>query len=152
MTAPAAEDVSHDGRAAAVEYTQHRETGAQWCGASLDEVRTNLLATGYPADRIHYAQGRVEETIPATLPGNLALLRLDTDWYESTRHEMRHLFPLLHVDGILIVDDYGHWRGARKAVDEYFGNHPPFLHRIDYTGRLVASAGRWFKENAGRSS
>ncbi len=57
---------------------------------------------------------------PGTVPDELALLRLDTDWYESTRHELEHLYPRLNPGGVLIIDDYGHWEGARRAVDEYF--------------------------------
>jgi O-methyltransferase len=107
--------------------------------ASLDEVRGNVRSTGYPADRIAFVRGKVEDTIPGTVPEQISLLRLDTDWYESTRHELRHLYPRLTRGGVLIIDDYGHWMGARKAVDEYFAAHPPapLLHRIDYTGRAA---------------
>jgi O-methyltransferase len=106
---------------------------------SEDGVRQTLLATGYPADKLHFVRGPVEETIPAELPGELALLRLDTDWYESTRHELEHLYPLLGDGGVLIIDDYGHWEGARRAVDEYFARQarPLLLNRIDYTGRVA---------------
>lgn len=102
-------------------------------------VRSLLLSTGYPPDRIHFVRGPVEQTIPGTVPDELALLRLDTDWYESTRHELRYLFPRLTDGGVLIIDDYGHWKGARRAVDEYFGSeHPQLLFsRIDYTGRIA---------------
>jgi hypothetical protein len=85
-------------------------------------------------------KGPVEATLPSQAPTEpIALLRLDTDWYESTRHELVHLFPSLVEGGILMVDDYGHWAGARKAVDEYLaGLDRHFLmHRIDYTGRLI---------------
>jgi hypothetical protein len=104
-----------------------------------DAVRELLTDTGYPADRLHFVRGPVEETLPETVPERIALLRLDTDWYESTRQELRYLFPLLEPGGVLIIDDYGHWRGARRAVDEYFGaEHPPvLLSRIDYTGRIA---------------
>jgi O-methyltransferase len=104
-----------------------------------DQVRATLLATGYPEERLHFVRGPVEETIPDAVPDRLALLRLDTDWYESTRHELQHLFPLLTRGGVLIVDDYGHWEGARRAVDEYFSTeHPPLLlNRIDYTARIA---------------
>jgi hypothetical protein len=80
----------------------------------------------------------VEDTIPANLPGEIAILRLDTDWYESTKHEMEHLFPLLVRGGVLIIDDYGHWQGARKAIDEYLTENSItiLLNRIDYTGRI----------------
>ncbi|HYW73193.1 MAG TPA: TylF/MycF/NovP-related O-methyltransferase, partial [Pyrinomonadaceae bacterium] len=78
------------------------------------------------------------ETIPAQAPDQIALLRLDTDWYQSTRHELTHLFPRLAPGGVLIIDDYGHWQGARRAVDEYFETNSVriLLHRIDYTGRI----------------
>ena len=104
-------------------------------------VRETLLATGYPADRLHFVAGAVEETLPDRAPAELALLRLDTDWYESTRHELAHLYPRLVAGGVLIVDDYGHWEGARRAVDEYFAERPaPLLARIDYTGRIAVKA------------
>ncbi|MGZ5237390.1 MAG: TylF/MycF/NovP-related O-methyltransferase, partial [Caldimonas sp.] len=89
--------------------------------------------------RIHFVQGKVEETIPGSLPARIALLRLDTDWYESTRHELRHLYPLLSRLGVLVIDDYGYWQGARQAVDEYFAaqSEPVYLHRVDNTARLL---------------
>jgi len=93
-----------------------------------------------PADRFVFVKGKVEETIPATMPpGPVSILRLDTDWYESTRHELVHLYPRLVEGGVLIIDDYGHWEGARRAVDEYFADNPPRpqLDRIDYTGRIA---------------
>jgi O-methyltransferase len=104
-----------------------------------DQVRETLLATGYPAERLHLIRGPVEQTLPEQAPpGELALLRLDTDWYESTRHEMEHLYPLLRPAGVLIVDDYGHFEGAKRAVDEHFAAHGSLLlNRIDYTGRVA---------------
>ena len=86
-----------------------------------------------------FVQGPVEETLPKTAPDRLALLRLDTDWYESTRHELVHLYPRLVDGGVLIVDDYGHWEGCRRAVDEYFAAEadPVLLSRVDYTARIA---------------
>ena len=105
--------------------------------ATLDEVAApTCAATGYPAERLHFVEGKVEDTIPEQAPERIALLRLDTDWYESTRHELEHLYPRLSPGGVLIIDDYGHWEGARQAVDEYFKGEV-YLHRIDYTGRLA---------------
>src|SRR5581483_6745934 len=102
-----------------------------------DLVREVLGATGYPPERLHFVKGRVEDTLPAAAPPAVALLRLDTDWYESTKHELEHLYPRLATGGVLIVDDYGHWDGCRLAVDEYFTTAPPLLlQRIDYTGRI----------------
>lgn len=107
--------------------------------APINEVRRNMAATNYPADRIHLVPGKVEDTLPQQAPERIAVLRLDTDWYSSTRHELVHLFPRLSPGGVLIIDDYGTWEGAKKAVDEYFEEikHPIFLHRIDFTGRLA---------------
>jgi hypothetical protein len=82
-------------------------------------------------------KGKVEDTIPGNIPTSISLLRLDTDWYESTKHELKHLYPILVNKGVLIIDDYGAWEGARKATDEYFAGQQILLNRIDYTGRLV---------------
>lgn len=102
-----------------------------------DAVREMLTSTGYPCERLRFVRGDVLTTLPAQVPAELALLRLDTDWYESTRHELEHLYPRLVSGGVLIIDDYGHWEGARRAVDEYFECRPLLLNRIDYTGRIA---------------
>ena len=83
-------------------------------------------------------QGKVETTLPANAQPRISILRLDTDWFESTQHELIHLYPRLAVGGVLIIDDYGHWQGARQAVDEYFSKHKisMMLNRTDYTGRI----------------
>lgn len=139
MSEPTAADASHRGESAAAQLARTKRGQGVWCEAGLDDVRANLLSIGYPRERIHFVEGKVEDTIPATLPGTTALLRLDTDWYESTRHELVHLYPLLSRHGVLVIDDYGHWQGARKAVDEFFASRaePAFLHRVDYTARLL---------------
>jgi O-methyltransferase len=109
-----------------------------WCLAPIEEVEENMKRTGYPREKIELVKGKVEDSIPGTLPGVIALLRLDTDWYESTHHELVHLFPLLEKKGVLIIDDYGAWQGAKKASDEYFAaKGPVYLNRIDFTGRLL---------------
>jgi len=81
----------------------------------------------------------VESTTPGRAPKEIALLRLDTDYYESTRHELEHSYPRLSPGGILIIDGYGHFMGAKKAVNEYFNQHPEpiFFHRIDYAARIA---------------
>jgi hypothetical protein len=85
----------------------------------------------------------VEDTLPAEAPEKLAILRLDTDWYSSTKHELETLYPRLAEGGVLIVDDYGHYEGARRAVDEYFAEtgQRVLLSRIDYTGRIAVKQG-----------
>jgi hypothetical protein len=106
-------------------------------GRYLPRVRENMQSTGYPPELVTYVCGMVEETIPETMPAAIALLRLDTDWYSSVAHELEHLYPLVSPAGVLIVDDYGHFQGARKAVDEYFAHSPILLTRVDYTGRMA---------------
>ncbi len=111
-----------------------------WCYSSFDEVKSNLTLSGLPEENIIMIKGKVEDTIPSQVPTEkIALLRLDTDWYESTKHELEHLYPMLVKDGLLIIDDYGHWQGCRKAVDEYMSKNdlPILLCRIDNTGRIA---------------
>lgn len=110
-----------------------------WCYSSVDEVKRNLLSTQYLPENLIFIKGKVEDTLNDHLPGRLALLRLDTDWYESTKKELGCLYPLLNQRGILIIDDFGHWEGAKKAVIEYFETNKmhPLLHRIDNTGRIM---------------
>ena len=128
------------------EWHRQEEAGTlgEWGVASLAEVRGNLLSTGYPAERLIFVQGMVETTVPGNTPANLALLRLDTDWYESTRVALQHLYPKLAEGGVLIIDDYGHYRGQRQAVDEYFAEigEKPLLHRIDYSCRVMVKRSR----------
>jgi hypothetical protein len=141
MVAPTERDVSFAGEVAGeiFQQTKTSEDASDWCYAPLEEVRRNVFDTGYPSARLHFVQGKVEETIPGEAPGTIALLRLDTDWYESTRHELVHLFPRVSPFGIVIIDDYGCWQGAKEAVDEYIAeNHLRiFLSRIDSTARLA---------------
>ena len=139
MSAPGEHDRRARDAAAAAELLATSGKDAKvWAYSPLDEVRENLQSTGYPMERVNFVQGKVEETIPGGAPAKIALLRLDTDWYESTRHELEHLFPRLALGGVLIIDDYGAWEGARRAVDEYFTTHgvTMLLNRIDETGRM----------------
>lgn len=139
MSAPTQQDVSLEGESAAdLLSTSAKESSMTWAYGPIDEVKRNLLSTGYPAERMSFIRGKVEETIPQYAPDRIALLRLDTDWYESTYHELLHLYPRLSLGGVLIIDDYGHWAGAREAVDKYFAEHrlQLLLNRIDYTARI----------------
>jgi hypothetical protein len=115
-----------------------------WACASIDDVRANMAATNYPAGRIKFIEGRVEDTIPSEAPDEISVLRLDTDWYESTKHALVHLYPKISIGGVLIIDDYGYWEGARKAVDEYINENGLviYLHRIDDTGRIAVKIGQ----------
>ncbi len=137
MPEPTAKDIDYSGKQAS-EVLQ--EDSGYRCGdAPLERVKELLYGTDYPRERIHFIRGKVEETLPASAPDSISLLRLDTDWYTSTKHELAHLFPRLSKGGVIILDDYGHWRGSREACDEYFTRNriPILLNRIDYTGRIA---------------
>lgn len=122
------------------EETKTSDTTSDWCYAGIEEVRANLASTGYPAAKIRYIQGPVEETLadPANIPDKIALLRLDTDWYESTRAELEALFDRVVPGGVVILDDYGEWAGVKQATDEYFAKIGAsyLLNRIDRAGRI----------------
>jgi O-methyltransferase len=133
MPAPGDRDRDYAGR----EVAGHEASMLGEAGLSLADVQAAMRSTGYPAEQVRYVAGRVEETIPETAPAEIALLRLDTDWYASTRHELEHLYPRLVSGGVLIIDDYGHYAGARQAVDEYFAGRPILLARVDYTARMA---------------
>lgn len=138
MVEPAEVDVDSNGIHAINEMRQKKKTSnfTDWCYADITDVTANLSTTGYPKELLKFIKGDVLETIPKQSPEHIAILRLDTDWYESTNHEMRHLYPRLSSSGVLIVDDYGTWLGSKKAVDEYFAGKNTFLHRVDHTAVL----------------
>lgn len=140
MSEPTEKDANLLGKGAQQLLNESQKTteDIMWCYAPIEDVKKNIESTGYPEQKVNYVKGKVEDTIPQTMPGEIALLRLDTDWYESTYHELTHLFPKLVKGGVIIIDDYGHWQGAREAVDQYFkeNNIHLLLNRIDYTGRI----------------
>jgi O-methyltransferase len=127
MPEPTDRDRRNDGRTAADLLERSGRTAKIWAVASLDDVRAGMADTGYPAERVHFHPGRVEDTIPAAAPEQIAILRLDTDWYESTLHELEHLYDRVPSGGVIVLDDYGFWRGARDAVDEFLARTQPRL-------------------------
>lgn len=110
-----------------------------WIKVSIGDVSQNLLTTGYPRDRMAFIKGMVEDTLPFIRDETwkAAIVRLDTDWEASTRVELALLWPKLSTGGIMIIDDYGHWRGARVATDAFFADEPVMMHRVDYSCRTV---------------
>jgi len=142
MTPPTVEDLETLTGNRAIDLlnsTQVDDGNNVWCVASITDVKSNLRETGYPPELLKFIKGDVGATLYQESPKSIALLRLDTDWYESTAIELEVLYPLLSQGGVCIIDDYGHWAGAKKAVVEYFAKNPPspLLSRIDYTGRLL---------------
>lgn len=113
-----------------------------WAVATLEDVQQGFERTSYPTDRVHFVKGPVEETVPARAPDQIAILRLDTDWYESTKHELKHLYHRLAPGGVLIIDDYGTWQGAKDAVDEFLAEtDEPLLTLRAGTGRIAVKPG-----------
>ena len=140
MTEPDDIDIDFDGIAAKSVWTQARSRGEMiGYGGSVEQVKANLRLSGYPEQQMHFIAGDVMQTIPAQVPSRIAVLRLDTDWYKSTLHELQHLYDLIVPHGILIIDDYGWCRGARKATDEFFRGRlfKPMMHRIDQGPRIM---------------
>lgn len=138
MTPPTSVDIDLGGHAAQDYIDQFGDEG-RWCYADLDDVRRTFSSYGFDDHEVRLVKGDVLETLKATtLPERIAILRLDTDWYESTKLELEMLYPRLVRGGILIIDDYGHWEGSRQAVDEYFAKYPPLLlQRVSYAVRMA---------------
>lgn len=134
-------DVGYNGDDAYSTWTlRNKETYNTWSYASLEDVQKNMSCSNYPSNKLHFIVGDVLETIPKSKIDKISLLRLDTDWYESTKIEMEVFYPKLLDKGVLIVDDYGDWLGSQKAVDEYFSDvlsNSPFLYRIDRGARML---------------
>jgi O-methyltransferase len=120
------------------ESLQREGGGSEWVRATVDDVKANVDRTGYPPNKLHYVKGMVEDTIPAQAPSQIALLRLDTDFYASTKHELEHLYPRVVPGGVVIIDDYGAFQGCKQAVDEYIKENglKVLLSRIDEHVRM----------------
>jgi hypothetical protein len=121
MPPPGERDIRRSDERSAEELMaeEARERSLVWAVATLEDVQDGFAQIPYPSERIHFVKGRVEDTIPSQAPERISILRLDTDWYDSTRHELEHLYPRLSPGGVLLLDDYGYWEGAREAVDEF---------------------------------
>jgi hypothetical protein len=93
-----------------------------WCYSPLDYVRNKLNSTGYPENNLHYIVGNVMETLKdkTKIPEKIAILRLDTDWYESSKYELEQMYDNVVIGGVIIFDDYYHWDGQRRATDDFF--------------------------------
>jgi O-methyltransferase len=138
MAEPSSCDVNYNNKSAKKMFDEHKEKKIGFAMCSLEEVRKNIIKNTN-VDNILLIKGKVETTlkIKKNLPKKISILRLDTDFYESTKIELEILFPKLVKGGVLIIDDYGFWKGSKKAVDEYFGNYRQFLHYIDHSCRLL---------------
>ncbi|QHY95829.1 Demethyldecarbamoylnovobiocin O-methyltransferase [Streptomyces sp. S4.7] len=119
MPPPTAEDLRRDGKSAEDLLAAQGRDRPIWAVASLEDVQAGFGDVPYPGERVNYVQGLVEDTVPQQAPEQISILRLDTDWYASTKHELEFLYPRLVSGGVLLIDDYGYWQGSRQAVDEF---------------------------------
>ncbi|MEB3178124.1 MAG: TylF/MycF/NovP-related O-methyltransferase [Nostocaceae cyanobacterium] len=135
MPTPTEFDVDKYGRSG-FEMMEQYGDDIGWCYALLEDVKTAFWSHNFDFE-INFVPGDVLETLKTTKPETISVLRLDTDWYESTAFEFQQLYPRLSTRGVLIIDDYGCWAGSRKATDDYFREVPaPMLTRIDKEVRL----------------
>ena len=135
-------DIKKDNTKASIKYEKLKKNNSNqinWNFASKEEVIENLNNNVKDTSNIDLIKGKVEETLQLSknIPQKISVLRLDTDFYESTKIELEVLYAKLSVGGVLIIDDYGSWKGSRKAVDEFFHNKKIWLHYIDHDGRLL---------------
>lgn len=141
MSEPGDHDIDLKNKSAKLTKNNYEDHNIKWCYSSLDEVKKNIVKfNSHISNNFKFIKGDVIKTLnnKNNLPEKISLLRLDTDFYESTKKELEILYPKLEKNGVLIIDDYGHWQGAKKAVDEYFNtkNNFHWFHRIDYASRL----------------
>jgi len=118
---------------------QTGEDKSNWCCADLNDVKSTINLSEYPNEKLHYVKGKIEDTVPGTIPDEISLLRLDMDWYSPTIHALTYLYPKVQSGGVIILDDYGHWDGCKQAVDRFVEENDVnlLLNRIDYTGRIA---------------
>ena len=138
MVEPSFYDVNYNNKSAKKMFDEHKKKDIGFAMCSLDDVSSNIKKNT-KTDNIFLIKGKVENTLKnkKKLPKKISILRLDTDFYESTKIELEILFPRLVKGGVLIVDDYGFWKGAKKAVDEYFCDYRQFMHYVDHSCRLL---------------
>jgi O-methyltransferase len=141
MTTPKDVDINYRGESANKILLANKKSENirnEYCFSTIDTVKKNILKYS-KLENINFIIGPVEKTLllEKNLPKKISILRLDTDWYSSTKIELEVLYPRLVKGGILIIDDYGYWQGSRKAVDEYFFNKKKWLHVCDHACRYL---------------
>ena len=121
--------------------TRNDGDGAQdytsWCHGDVAKVKTILQEFSIPESRLSIVKGWFQDTFPAVQIPAIALLHIDADWYESVKLCLEKFYDSVQPGGFIVIDDYGHWEGARKATDEFLRARAPEvkLTRVDYTGR-----------------
>jgi O-methyltransferase len=126
MTQPTAKDEDFNGNMAADILP------IVMCYSGFAETKQNIDMCNYPLIEFH--KGDILKTELNSIPSEVALLRLDTDWYDSTKFELENFEPKVSANGCIIIDDYGHWKGCKLAVDEFLNGKNTSINTIDYTG------------------
>ncbi len=142
MTQPTDVDINFSGELAKVKYLKSKKTDyVDWAYAGYKDVKDNFIRSGVKIDDCVFVKGDVLKTIPRYNDKlkKISFLRLDTDWYESTKIELDYFYPKIVKDGFLVIDDYGHWGGSRKAADQYFHKNQinEFKNMIDSSSRMI---------------
>ena len=108
------------------------------CRGDLEEVEGLFRSLGIRGATT-FVKGLFQDTLPVTPIGSIAVLHLDGDWHDSVMSCFEHLYSRVSPGGIIQIDDYGHWAGARKATDAFLSRHAPGvrLRYVDYTGRQM---------------
>jgi O-methyltransferase len=111
------------------------------CRGTLDEVKRALHRLGIEENTM-FVPGLFQQTLPGCEVRSIAILHVDGDWYESVMATLEHLYDRVSPGGIIQFDDYGHWAGARRAVDEFMKARgiTQELRRIDFSGRQLTKA------------
>lgn len=136
MTPATEDDVDYKGNSGSQMMEDYSDQSG-WCYAHLEKVQETFAEHHFDFP-VNFVKGDVVQTLKREKPEQISILRLDTDWYESTMEELVQLYPRLSIGGVLVIDDYGYWEGARKATDEYFRTVPaPLIIRVNHSVRLA---------------
>ncbi len=102
---------------------------------SREAVGQVIGRVGFPLSRAVFREGNFQETFQQPLPEAVALLHIDADWYEGVLSSLRTLYPRVPPGGIIVLDDFGHWEGARRAFYDFCKSEgiAPLIERVGYT-------------------
>jgi len=130
---PSADELDVWGNSQLMRYRESLAKGEDWCKVDIDQVRQNVKSVCASIERLNLVKGKAEESLRLESPEAVSVLRIDVDWYEPSLATLETLYPRLASGGVLIIDDYGHHSGSRKAFDEFFGSAAPKITHIDYS-------------------
>jgi O-methyltransferase len=112
------------------------------CRGDLPDVQELFTRLGLDR-RVRYTKGRFRDTLPQSPVGAIAVLHLDCDWHDSVKECLENLYDRVAPGGVIQFDDYGHWLGARNAVDDFLRHRgiTEQLRYVDYSARQLRKPG-----------